>query len=114
MKVVSAPCMWSPCCIFVNREPRWQQCSNDMADRAKQRNDGLEDQAIDAPSVQNIIRSGGQMKIAFLGVRVPGHLNPMTTLARKLKARVMTWCSYPCQILSPLSAQQNFQKTGLR
>src|SRR5258708_13994684 len=26
------------------------------------------------------------MKIAFLGVRVPGHLNPMTTLARKLKA----------------------------
>jgi hypothetical protein len=27
------------------------------------------------------------MKIAFLGVRVPGHLNPMTTLARKLKAR---------------------------
>jgi len=25
------------------------------------------------------------MKIAFLGVRVPGHLNPMTTLARKLK-----------------------------
>jgi hypothetical protein len=87
MKVVSAPCMWSPCCIFVNREPRWQQCSNDMADRAKQRNDGLEDQAIDAPSVQNIIRSGGQMKIAFLGVRVPGHLNPMTTLARKLKAR---------------------------
>jgi MGT family glycosyltransferase len=27
------------------------------------------------------------MRIAFLGVRVPGHLNPMTTLARKLKAR---------------------------
>ncbi|HEX8801030.1 MAG TPA: nucleotide disphospho-sugar-binding domain-containing protein [Terriglobales bacterium] len=27
------------------------------------------------------------MKIAFLGVRVPGHLNSMTTLARKLKAR---------------------------
>jgi UDP:flavonoid glycosyltransferase YjiC (YdhE family) len=27
------------------------------------------------------------MKIAFLGVRVPGHLNPMTTLARPLKAR---------------------------
>jgi zeaxanthin glucosyltransferase len=27
------------------------------------------------------------MKIAFLGVRVPGHLNPMTTLARKLKTR---------------------------
>ena len=27
------------------------------------------------------------MKVAFLGVRVPGHLNPMTTLARKLKAR---------------------------
>jgi zeaxanthin glucosyltransferase len=27
------------------------------------------------------------MKIAFLGVRVPGHLNPMTTLARKMKAR---------------------------
>lgn len=27
------------------------------------------------------------MKIAFLGVRVPRHLNPMTTLARKLKAR---------------------------
>jgi zeaxanthin glucosyltransferase len=27
------------------------------------------------------------MKIAFLGVRVPGHLNPMTTLARSLKAR---------------------------
>ena len=27
------------------------------------------------------------MKTAFLGVRVPGHLNPMTTLARKLKAR---------------------------
>lgn len=27
------------------------------------------------------------MKIAFLGVRVPGHLNPTTTLARKLKAR---------------------------
>jgi zeaxanthin glucosyltransferase len=27
------------------------------------------------------------MKVAFSGVRVPGHLNPMTTLARKLKAR---------------------------
>jgi UDP:flavonoid glycosyltransferase YjiC (YdhE family) len=27
------------------------------------------------------------MKLAFLGVRLPGHLNPMTTLARKLKAR---------------------------
>jgi MGT family glycosyltransferase len=27
------------------------------------------------------------MRIAFLGVRVPGHLNPTTTLARKLKAR---------------------------
>jgi hypothetical protein len=27
------------------------------------------------------------MKVAFLGVRVLGHLNPMTTLARKLKAR---------------------------
>jgi UDP:flavonoid glycosyltransferase YjiC (YdhE family) len=27
------------------------------------------------------------MKIAFLGVRVPGHLNPTTALARKLKAR---------------------------
>jgi zeaxanthin glucosyltransferase len=27
------------------------------------------------------------MRIAFLGVRVPGHLNPMTALARKLKAR---------------------------
>src|SRR6266404_7810269 len=27
------------------------------------------------------------MKIAFLGVRVPGHLNPTTTLARKLKNR---------------------------
>jgi zeaxanthin glucosyltransferase len=27
------------------------------------------------------------MKIAFLGVRVPGHLNPMTILARQLKAR---------------------------
>src|SRR5260370_34776810 len=30
---------------------------------------------------------GDLMRIAFLGVRVPGHLNPMTTLARKLKAR---------------------------
>jgi zeaxanthin glucosyltransferase len=27
------------------------------------------------------------MKIAFLGVRVPGHLNPMTTPARRLKNR---------------------------
>jgi zeaxanthin glucosyltransferase len=27
------------------------------------------------------------MRIAFLGVRVPGHLNPTTALARKLKAR---------------------------
>ena len=27
------------------------------------------------------------MKIAFLGVRIPGHLNPTTTLARKLKNR---------------------------
>lgn len=27
------------------------------------------------------------MRIGFLGVRVPGHLNPMTTLARRLKAR---------------------------
>jgi UDP:flavonoid glycosyltransferase YjiC (YdhE family) len=27
------------------------------------------------------------MRIAVLGVRVPGHLNPMTTLARRLKAR---------------------------
>ena len=30
---------------------------------------------------------GDLMRIAFLGVRVPGHLYPMTTLARKLKAR---------------------------
>ena len=28
-----------------------------------------------------------ELKIAFLGVRVPGHLNPMTTFARKMKAR---------------------------
>jgi zeaxanthin glucosyltransferase len=34
-----------------------------------------------------IIRSRGRVKIAFLGVRLPGHLNSMTTLARKLKAR---------------------------
>ena len=27
------------------------------------------------------------MRIAFVGVRVPGHLNPMTTLARRLQAR---------------------------
>jgi zeaxanthin glucosyltransferase len=27
------------------------------------------------------------MRIAFLGVRVPGHLNPMTTSARRFKAR---------------------------
>jgi len=27
------------------------------------------------------------MRVAFLGARVPGHLNPMTTLARKLIAR---------------------------
>ncbi|ADV84670.1 glycosyltransferase [Terriglobus saanensis] len=27
------------------------------------------------------------MRVAFLGVRVPGHLNPTTTLARKLQAR---------------------------
>jgi UDP:flavonoid glycosyltransferase YjiC (YdhE family) len=27
------------------------------------------------------------MKIAFLGVRVPGHLNPTTTLGRQLQAR---------------------------
>ena len=27
------------------------------------------------------------MGIAFLGIRVPGHLNQMTTLASKLKAR---------------------------
>jgi len=27
------------------------------------------------------------LRIAFTGVRVPGHLNPMTTLARRLKAR---------------------------
>jgi zeaxanthin glucosyltransferase len=27
------------------------------------------------------------LKIAFVGVRAPGHLNPMTTLARKMKAR---------------------------
>jgi zeaxanthin glucosyltransferase len=32
-------------------------------------------------------RDEAEMKIAFLGVRVPGHLNPMTTLARKLKER---------------------------
>jgi zeaxanthin glucosyltransferase len=30
---------------------------------------------------------GDWMRIAFLGVRVAGHLNPMTALARKLKAR---------------------------
>src|SRR4029077_8521994 len=45
---VSVLCMWPPCCIFVNREPRWQQCSNAMADRAKQHNDDLEDRAIGA------------------------------------------------------------------
>jgi zeaxanthin glucosyltransferase len=27
------------------------------------------------------------VRIAFLGVRVPGHLNPMTTLARRFQAR---------------------------
>jgi hypothetical protein len=32
-------------------------------------------------------RIGDLVKIAFLGVRVPGHLYPMTTLSRKLKAR---------------------------
>src|SRR5258708_18181176 len=40
-----------------------------------------------SPSFQRIPNTGDRMKIAFLGVRVPGHLNPMTTLARRLKAR---------------------------
>jgi len=43
---VSAPCMWPPCCIFVNRELRWRQCSNATADWAKQHNDDLEDRAV--------------------------------------------------------------------
>jgi zeaxanthin glucosyltransferase len=32
-------------------------------------------------------RRGSKVKVAFLGIWIPGHLNPMTTLARKLKAR---------------------------
>jgi zeaxanthin glucosyltransferase len=48
------------------------------------------------------------MKIAFLGVRVPGHLNPMTTLARKLKARGHDVVFLSSQILSALFVQQNF------
>jgi len=43
--------MWPPCCIFVNREPRWQQCSNAMAGRAKQHNDDLEERAISAAGI---------------------------------------------------------------
>jgi hypothetical protein len=38
-----------------------------------------------ARAKQNIL--GDLMKIAFLGVRVPGHLNPTTTLGRQLQAR---------------------------
>jgi len=34
--------MWPPRCIFVNREPRWQQRSNAAAHWAKQHNDDLE------------------------------------------------------------------------
>ena len=43
--------MWPPCCIFVNRKPRWQQCSNAMAGWAKQHNDDLEDRAIGAAGI---------------------------------------------------------------
>jgi len=43
--------MWPPCCIFLNREPRWQQCSSALADRAKQHNDDLEDRAISAAGI---------------------------------------------------------------
>src|SRR5437016_11057684 len=43
--------MWRPCCIFVNRELRWRQCSNATADWAKQHNDDLEDRAIGAAGI---------------------------------------------------------------
>jgi hypothetical protein len=45
-------CMWPPCCIFVIRERRRQQCGNVMADCAKQHNNDLEDRAIGAAGIR--------------------------------------------------------------
>jgi cytochrome P450 len=45
---LSVLCMWPPCCILVNRAPRWQQCSNAMAGWAKQHKNDLKDRAIGA------------------------------------------------------------------
>jgi hypothetical protein len=53
--------MWPPCCIFLNREPRWQQCSSALADRAKQHNDDLEDRAISAAGF-TVFTLSGRMK----------------------------------------------------
>src|ERR1700720_1555048 len=48
---VSVICMWSPCCIYLNRKPRWQRCSNATGDWAKQHNHDLEDREISAAGI---------------------------------------------------------------
>jgi len=57
--------MWPPCCIFVNRELRWRQCSNATADWAKQHNDDLEDRAVGAAGI-----NGFYYKRAYGGEQV--------------------------------------------
>jgi len=44
--------MWPLCCIFVNREPRWQQMQERHGDWAKQQNDDLENRAIGAAGIR--------------------------------------------------------------
>jgi len=53
--------MWPPCCIFLNREPRWRQCSSALADRAKQHNNR-------AISAAGIFTLSGRMKAEQVAV----------------------------------------------
>jgi UDP:flavonoid glycosyltransferase YjiC (YdhE family) len=48
------------------------------------------------------------VRIAFVGVRVPGHLYPMTTLARKLQAR-----GHEVVFISVLDAEPIVRGAGL-
>ena len=53
------------------------------------------------------------MRIAFLGVRVLGHLNPMTTLARKLKARGHDVVFISVLDSEPTFAQRSFHSSHI-
>src|SRR5258706_319337 len=71
--------------IFQPHERVYELCRASYYRRSQQ---GSDFQYVSiSPSFQRIPNTGDRMRIACLGVRVPGHLNPMTTLARRLKAR---------------------------